>query len=100
MDSKDRANDTMIMTFSEFGRRVKENGSQGTDHGTAEPMFLIGGRVSGGLYGSYPSLTDLDSGDLKFNVDFRQVYATVLQDWLGADPSQVLYSQFQKLNMI
>ena len=100
MDSKGRANDTMIMTFSEFGRRVKENGSQGTDHGTAEPMFLIGGRVSGGLYGSYPSLTDLDSGDLKFNVDFRQVYATVLQDWLGADPSQVLYSQFQKLNMI
>jgi uncharacterized protein (DUF1501 family) len=100
MDSKERANDTMIMTFSEFGRRVKENGSQGTDHGTAEPMFLIGGRVNGGLYGSYPSLTDLDSGDLKFNVDFRQVYATVLQDWLGADPSQVLYSQFQKLNMI
>ena len=100
MDSKGRANDTMIMTFSEFGRRVKENASQGTDHGTAEPMFLIGGRVSGGLYGSYPSLTDLDSGDLKFNVDFRQVYATVLQDWLGADPSQVLYSQFQKLNMI
>jgi len=100
MDSKGRANNTMIMTFSEFGRTVKENGSQGTDNGTAEPLFLIGGRVSGGLYGSYPSLTDLDSGDLKFNVDFRQVYATVLQDWLGADPSQVPYSQYQKLSMI
>jgi uncharacterized protein (DUF1501 family) len=99
MDSKGKANDTMVMTFSEFGRRVKENGSRGTDHGSAEPMFLIGGRVSGGLYGTYPSLTDLDNGDLRFTVDFRQVYATVLQDWLGADPSHVLYSDFQKINM-
>lgn len=99
MDSKGKANDTLIMTFSEFGRRVKENGSLGTDHGTAEPMFLVGGRANGGLYGTYPSLTELDNGDLKFTVDFRQVYTTVLQDWLGADPGQVLYSQFQKLNV-
>ena len=100
MDAKGKANDTLIMTFSEFGRRVKENGSQGTDHGTAEPMFLIGGRVNGGLYGTYPSLSDLDSnGDLQHTVDFRQVYASVLQDWLGTDPTQVLNSQFQKLNM-
>jgi len=100
MDSKGKANDTLIMTFSEFGRRVHENGSLGTDHGTAEPMFLIGGRVSGGLYGEYPSLSDLDSnGDLVHTVDFRQVYASVLQDWLGTDPSQVLSSQFEKLNM-
>lgn len=100
MDSKGKSDDTLIMTFSEFGRRVHENGSQGTDHGTAEPMFLIGGRVSGGLYGEYPDLSNLDSnGDLIHTVDFRQVYASVLQDWLGTDPSQVLSSQFQKLNM-
>jgi uncharacterized protein (DUF1501 family) len=100
MDEKGKINDMLIMTFSEFGRRVKENGSLGTDHGTAEPMFLIGGRVKGGLYGTYPSLSDLDSnGDLKFQVDFRQVYATVLQDWLGADPTEVLSSQFQKLSV-
>jgi len=99
MDSKGKANDTLIMTFSEFGRRVKENGSLGTDHGTAEPMFMVGGRINGGLYGTYPSLADLDNGDLKFTVDFRQVYASILQDWLGADPSRVLFSSFQKLNM-
>ena len=100
MDSKGKADDTLIMTFSEFGRRVNENGSLGTDHGTAEPMFLIGGRVSGGLYGDYPSLSNLDSnGDLIHTVDFRQVYASVLQDWLGTDSSQVLGSQFEKLNM-
>ena len=100
MDSKGKADDTLIMTFSEFGRRVNENGSLGTDHGTAEPMFLIGGRVSGGLYGDYPSLSNLDSnGDLIHTVDFRQVYASVLQDWLGTDPTQVLSSQFEKLNM-
>ena len=100
MDSKGKADDTLIMTFSEFGRRVNENGSLGTDHGTAEPMFLIGGRVSGGLYGDYPSLSNLDTnGDLIHTVDFRQVYASVLQDWLGTDPSQVLSSQFEKLNM-
>jgi len=63
-------------------------------------MFLIGGRVSGRLYGDYPSLSNLDTnGDLIHTVDFRQVYASVLQDWLGTDPSQVLSSQFEKLNM-
>jgi uncharacterized protein (DUF1501 family) len=100
MDEKGRANDTAIMTFSEFGRRAKENGSLGTDHGTAEPMFIVGGRINGGMYGTYPSLSDLDgNGDLKFTVDFRQVYTSVLQDWLGVDPTPILNSQFQKLNM-
>jgi len=100
MDAKGKANDTLIMTFSEFGRRVHENGSRGTDHGTAEPMFLVGGQVNGGLYGDYPSLSNLDSnGDLIHTVDFRQVYASVLQDWLVVDPTQILSSQFQKLNM-
>ena len=100
MDSKGKADDLLIMTFSEFGRRVHENGSRGTDHGTAEPMFLIGGRVTGGLYGEYPDLSSLDSnGDLIHTVDFRQVYASVLQDWLGVDSTPVLNSQFEKLNM-
>ena len=68
------------MTFSEFGRRAKQNGSNGTDHGTAEPMFIIGNKVKGGLYGTYPSLSDLDSnGDLKFSADFRSVYAGMLK---------------------
>jgi uncharacterized protein (DUF1501 family) len=98
MDSKDKAGNTVIMTFSEFGRRVKENGSAGTDHGTAEPMFLVSGRINAGLLGTYPSLDDLDAnGNLKFQVDFRQVYATVLEDWLGVDPTQVLSGTFQKL---
>jgi uncharacterized protein (DUF1501 family) len=80
-----------IMTFSEFGRRAKQNGSNGTDHGTAEPMFIIGNGVKGGLYGTYPSLGDLDNnGDLKFNADFRSIYAGMLKDVVGADPSPIL----------
>src|SRR5262249_2602549 len=74
----------LLMTFSEFGRRVQENANGGTDHGTAAPMFVIGGAVKAGLFGKYPSLTDLDHGDLKFNTDFRGVYATVLDRWLKA----------------
>ncbi len=67
------------MTFSEFGRRVKENASQGTDHGAAAPLFVIGGKVKSGAIGKHPSLTDLDrEGDLKHHTDFRRVYATVL----------------------
>jgi uncharacterized protein (DUF1501 family) len=88
---------TAIMTFSEFGRRVKENGSGGTDHGTAEPMFLLGGGLQGGLYGSYPSMSDLDVGDLKFTTDFRGVYGTIVSDWLGADPAPVVGGSFPKL---
>ena len=72
-----------MLVFSEFGRRVAENGSLGTDHGTAGPVFLAGPRVRPGLHGAYPSLTDLDDGDLKMTVDFRRVYATVLEGWLG-----------------
>jgi uncharacterized protein (DUF1501 family) len=78
---------TLTMTFSEFGRRVAENGSRGTDHGEAGPMFLIGGGVKGGLYGDHPSLDDLDNGDIKFNVDFRSVYSTLVEKWF-ARPSQ------------
>ncbi len=72
----------LVMTFSEFGRRVKENGSEGTDHGVASQMFLIGDRVNAGLIGEHPSLENLTDGDLKHHTDFRQVYATVLDQWL------------------
>jgi uncharacterized protein (DUF1501 family) len=76
--------------YSEFGRRVHANASNGTDHGTAAPMFVIGDGVRGGLHGQQPSLTDLDQGDLKYHVDFRSVYATLLHEVLGADPGKVL----------
>ena len=74
---------TMIMTYSEFGRRVAENGNGGTDHGTAAPHFLWGGRVKGGLYGEAPSLKSLDSGDLRHTTDYRSLYQTVARDWFG-----------------
>lgn len=85
-----RADDVALMTFSEFGRRVKENASGGTDHGAAAPLYIIGAGVQAGLFGDHPSLTDLDNGDLKFGIDFRSVYGTLVQDWLGADPAGVI----------
>jgi len=92
--------DVMLMTFSEFGRRVAQNNGNGTDHGTAEPLFVVGTAVNGGIYGDYPSLTNLDSGDLKFTVDFREVYSTVLDRWLSADSRQVLGSRFDHLKFV
>ena len=77
----------LVMCFSEFGRRVKENASQGTDHGTAAPMFLAGSALKSGLVGQTPSLTDLDDGDLRMNIDFRQVYSTLLSEWLKVSPT-------------
>jgi uncharacterized protein (DUF1501 family) len=76
-------NDVVVMTYSEFGRRAKQNASGGTDHGTAAPQFVMGGSVKGGLHGAYPSLTDLQDGDLKHTVDFRSVYATVAKGCWG-----------------
>lgn len=90
----------LTMTFSEFGRRVEENANRGTDHGTAAPMFLVGGGVKGGIYGDHPSLTDLDFGNLKWHTDFRSVYATVLERWLGVPSAQVLGSGFDTLNFV
>ncbi len=80
----------LTMVFSEFGRRVAQNGSGGTDHGTAAPMYFIGDMVRPGLLGAHPSLTRLDGGDLIHNTDFRTVYASILEDWMGADSMQVL----------
>ena len=96
-----RQDDVVIMTFSEFGRRAKQNGSGGTDHGTAEPMFLIGNRVKGGLYGAYPSLDSLDkNGDLQFTTDFRSVYAGVLQDHVGATAGPILGGAYPRLPLV
>lgn len=90
----------LLMTFSEFGRRVQENANGGTDHGTAAPMFVLGGKVKAGLLGKYPSLTDLDRGDLKFNTDFRSVYGTVLDQWLKAPSQSVLGRKFAALPLL
>lgn len=91
---------TMVMCFSEFGRRVAENASEGTDHGAAAPMFLAGSRVRAGLIGDHPSLTDLDDGDLKFRVDFRQVYATLLDRWLGWSSNTALGGEFKTIDAL
>jgi uncharacterized protein (DUF1501 family) len=85
-----RADDVAVMMFTEFGRRVEENGSLGTDHGTATPMFIVGKGVKGGLYSQHPSLTDLDDGNLKMTTDFRRVYATMIKEWLGFDDTEVI----------
>ncbi len=80
----------VLATYSEFGRRVASNASGGTDHGTASALFVAGTGVKGGLYGSQPSLTDLDQGDLKFSTDFRSVYATLAEKVLGVPAADVL----------
>src|SRR5437868_2161309 len=90
----------LVMTWSEFGRRVKENGSAGTDHGTAAPMFLLGAPVKGGLYGEQPSLSALDNGNLKFTTDFRSVYASVLQGYLNAPASDLLGGTYEMLPLL
>ena len=100
LSAQGRANDVITMTFSEFGRRVKENGSAGTDHGAASVMFLAGGTVKGGVYGEYPSLTNLDDGDLRMHTDFRSVYATLLDKWLQTPSSPVLDGSFPHLNFV
>ena len=89
----------LIMTFSEFGRRAKENGSAGTDHGSAAPMFLIGGKVKGGLIGEHPSLEKLELGNLKHHTDFRQVYAAILTEWLGVPSKDVLGGEFKPIRV-
>jgi len=95
------ADRVLIATWSEFGRRPRENASAGTDHGAAAPLILIGDPVKGGMYGRAPSLTDLDStGNLKYQVDFRSVYQEILGGHLGADPKEILGGAFDKLGFI
>ena len=95
-----RADDVAVMMFTEFGRRVEENASLGTDHGTATPMFVFGSGVKGGMYGQHPSLTDLDDGNLKMTTDFRRVYATMVKEWLGYDDTaSILKGSFDPIGI-
>jgi uncharacterized protein (DUF1501 family) len=87
----------LTLTFSEFGRRIEENGSRGTDHGEASPLFLIGGGVKGGLYGMLPDLGATNMGNVRYTIDFRRVYATVLERWLGRPSALVLNGSFEQI---
>ncbi|HEY9534328.1 MAG TPA: DUF1501 domain-containing protein [Mucilaginibacter sp.] len=96
-----KLDDTLVMTFSEFGRRVEQNASNGTDHGTANNVFVFGGKLKKqGIFNDSPDLTTLDNGDLKYQIDFRDVYATLLDKWLDVNNSQVLNKNFTGLNLI
>jgi uncharacterized protein (DUF1501 family) len=98
MERIGRADDVVVMVFSEFGRRVAENTSLGTDHGTAGPAFVIGKSVVGGQYGGMPSLTDLDDGNLKYTTDYRRIYSTLIQGWMGHEhSSEVLKNEFSPI---
>ncbi len=100
LKAQGNAERVLTLSFSEFGRRVAQNASQGTDHGTAAPMFLFGPMVKPGVFGDHPSLTDLDDGDLKFRIDFRSVYAGVLNDWLRADAEKILDGSFKAVKLM
>ncbi len=96
-----REDTAAILVFSEFGRRIKDNGT-GSDHGSGGVAFLIGGAVNGGLYGEYPSLAEADQiqGDLRPNNDFRQTYSAILDKWLGLDPDPIVNGQFEQLDLL
>jgi uncharacterized protein (DUF1501 family) len=90
----------MVLVFSEFGRRLAENASAGTDHGTAAPVFLLGAGVRAGLHGPYPDLEKLEDGDPKHAIDFRRVYASLLDGWLGCPAEKVLGEKFEPLEVV
>ena len=102
LEASDSFKDTLILTFSEFGRRVQQNAASGTDHGAANNLFIIGKDLNKpGIYNDSPDLSNLDNnGDLKYTIDFRSVYATLLDQWLGASHSKVLGSSFETLDFI
>lgn len=100
MEAIGKADKVTVLVFSEFGRRTYENGSVGTDHGQAAPMFLIGKNVKGGIYGPNPTFDDLQDGDLRWKIDFRQVYATALDNWMGSESKVVLGESFSPLDLI
>ena len=104
MKNQGLLDDTLMMSFSEFGRRISENGSQGTDHGAASVMMVMGGKVNGGLYGTAPNLNtdpknptlENNALDLTFETDFRSVYAQIADGWLGVDSTKLLGGNFKK----
>lgn len=101
LKANNRFNDVLLFSFSEFGRRVSQNASGGTDHGTANNMFFIsGGLKDKGVLNSLPDLSDLDEGDLKYKIDFKNVYATVLNKWLGADAEKILGNKYTPLSFL
>jgi len=101
LKANNRFNDVMLFTFSEFGRRVQQNASGGTDHGTANNMFMIsGGLKQKGVINPLPDLSDLQEGDLKYNVDFKNVYATILNKWLSADDQKILGKRYDYMSFI
>lgn len=101
LKSNDLLKDTLIMTFSEFGRRVKQNASGGTDHGTANNLFLMGGNLKkAGVFNEGSNLNDLDNGDLKYEIDFRNIYADILENWLETKSNLVLKKEFNGLGLI
>ena len=101
MNEQGRADDTLMLIFTEFGRRIKDNGS-GTDHGSGGVAFLVGGQVKGGMYGEYPSLKEEDQleGDLQFNNDFRSTYSTILERWLELEPAPIVNGQFEQFDFV
>lgn len=101
LKTNNRFNDTVVMTFSEFGRRVSQNASKGTDHGTANNVFITGGKLNkAGLYNPMPDLQKLEDGDLTHSIDFQQVYATLIENWMKADSVKILNDTFTKLDFI
>jgi uncharacterized protein (DUF1501 family) len=100
MKASGRSRDITVLVYSEFGRRVKANGSEGTDHGTSGPVFLIGDRVNGGFYGDQPSLSKLVDGDLAVTTDFRDVYSSVLEKVLGAPSEKILANWKGRVNAL
>ncbi|MFN0205276.1 MAG: DUF1501 domain-containing protein [Planctomycetota bacterium] len=100
LKQRGRADDVLVMIYSEFGRRVAENGSAGTDHGAAGPVFIYGNQLKGGVFGESPNLTKLDDGDVAFNIDYRRVYATILDRWLSVDSNVILGSAFEPLEFV
>lgn len=101
LKQNNRFDDVLLFTFSEFGRRVAQNASDGTDHGTANSMFFVGGGLKEkGLLNAIPNLSDLDNGDIKYQVDFKSVYATLLKNWLNADDEKILGKRMEHLTFI
>jgi uncharacterized protein (DUF1501 family) len=102
LKKNDTFKDTLIVTFSEFGRRVQQNAANGTDHGAANNVFIIGENLkTKGFYNEVPNLSNLDqNGDLVYTVDFRDIYATILENWLQVDASVILNNPFNKLNLL